>query len=83
MCILFLSETKIGETFQSHQFEIGGYRIFRTDWFYVNENIPCGILYAEDYLKYFEVILLEFSIRNGKWSCFSLYKPPDQNEKFS
>ena len=34
--------------------------------FYVNEDIPCRILNAEDYLKRFEVMLLEFSLRNIK-----------------
>ena len=48
--------------------------------FYVSEDIHCRILNAEDYLKCFEVILLEFSLRNKKWLCFGLYKPPDQNE---
>ena len=49
--ILILSETKIHK-----KFEIGGYRMFRKDriefgggiMFYVNENIPCRILNADD-----------------------------------
>ena len=48
--------------------------------FYVNEDIPSRILNAEDYLKCFEVILLEFSLRNKNSLCFGLHKPPGQNE---
>ena len=56
--ILILSETKIDKNFQSHQFEIGDYRMFRKDritfggaiMFYVSENIHCRILNANEYL---------------------------------
>lgn len=43
----------------------------------ITENILCRILNADDYLKYFEVILLKFLFINKKWVCFGLYKPSD------
>ena len=72
--ILFLSQTKIGEIFSSHQFETDSCRMFPREknnfgeeiMFYVNKNIPSRILNAPDYLKCFEIILLEFSFRNKK-----------------
>ena len=48
---------------------------------YLNENVPCKILNAGDYLKCFAVILREFSLRNRKLLCFGLYKPTEQNDK--
>ena len=48
---------------------------------YLNENVPCKILNAGDYLECFAVILCEFSLRNRKLLCFGLYKPTEQNDK--
>ena len=69
--IQFLSEMETDETFPSHLFENGGYRMshkYRNKldgrtMFYKNYNIPCRILNTENYLKCFEVILLEFFLR--------------------
>ena len=48
--------------------------------FYINENIPCRELSSKNLQKYIETISLEFSLRNRKWLCIGLYKPPNQNE---
>ena len=53
---------------------------WRGNYVYVNENVPCRTINADNYLKYFEVVLLEFSFRNIKWLCFGSYKPPHQNK---
>ena len=53
--IFLVSETKIDHSFPNQQFSIDGYKIYRRDrnsfgvglLFYVNENIPCRELTAE------------------------------------
>ena len=29
-----------------------------------------------------EIILLDFTVKNRKWLCIGLYKPPSQKEKY-
>ena len=69
--ILLVSETKIDHSFPNQQFSIDGYDIYRRDrnnfgedlLFYVNENIPCTKLLAEQIDSNFEIIFLEITMR--------------------
>ena len=87
--ICLLSETKLNDSFPTAQFQIKGYKIFRKDrnkygggiMFYINENIPSRKLDFE-FQDNLEILFIEFSLRNRKWLCIGLYKPPSLNEVF-
>ena len=88
--IFLVSETKIGHSFPNHQFSIDGNKTFRRDrnnfggglLFYMNENIPCRELTAEQIDSNFEIIFLEIILRTRKWLMIGLYKPPNQKEEY-
>ena len=88
--ICLLTETKIDDTFPNQQFNISNYRIMRKDrnknggglLFYINENIPCKVITNYEIPADVEILLFEFSIKNRKWLCVGLYKPPSQGEKY-
>ena len=44
---------------------------------YVNENIPCRVLDTGSSFNDLGTMFLEFSLRNKKWLCFGLCKPPN------
>ena len=44
--------------------------------FYVNERIPSKVL------SLFELILLEFTVKNRTWLCVGIDRLPSQNEKY-
>ena len=48
--------------------------------FYVNEQIPSTVLSLESIPVDIKLILLEFTVKNQRWLCVSLYRPPSQNE---
>ena len=50
--------------------------------FYITENIPFKTVNVDSLPDYYEVILIELSIKSWKWLCIGLYKPPSQNEKY-
>ena len=50
--------------------------------FYVNEQIPSKVLSLESILMDIELILLEFTIKNRRWLCIGIYRPPSQNGKY-
>ena len=85
-----MSETKLDETFPNKQFEIQGYKTLRKDSykhgggviFYLNKNIPCGVLDIDFNFNDLETIFLEFSLKNRKWLCVGLYKPSSQNVQY-
>ena len=64
--IFLVSETKLDHSFPNQQFSVDGYKIYRRDrssfggglLFYVNENIPCRELTAEQIASNFEIIFL-------------------------
>ena len=84
-----ISETTVDESFPNQQFKINGYKMFRKDrdrfggglMFYVNEQIPSKVLSLESISKDIELILLEFTVKNQRWLCVGIYRPPSQNEK--
>ena len=83
-------ETKVDESFLNQQFKINGCKIFRRDRdkfgggliFYVNETIHRKILSLESIPINIELILLEFTVKNQRWLCIGIYRPPSQNEKY-
>ena len=85
-----ISGTKIDQSFPNHQSKINGYKIIRRDRdsfggdliFYINEQIPSKVLTTESIPRDTEIILLDFTVKNRKWLCIGLYKPPSQNEKY-
>ena len=85
-----ISETEIDESFPKQQFEINGYKKIRRDRdsfgggliFYINEQIPSKVLTLESIPRDTEIILLDFTVKNRKWLCIGLYKPPSQNVKY-
>ena len=50
--------------------------------FYVNEQIPSKVLSLESIPMDIELILLEFTVKNQRWLCVGIYRPPSQNEKY-
>ena len=50
--------------------------------FYVNEQIPSKVLSLESIPMDTELILLVFTVKNRKWLCIDIYRPPSQNEKY-
>lgn len=48
---------------------------------YVNENIPCRVLDTGSSFNDLGTMFLEFSLRNKKWLCFGLCKPPNLIDK--
>ena len=88
--IFLVSETKIDHSFPNQQFSIDGYKMYRRDrnnfagglLFYVNENIPCRELKAEQIDSNFEIIFLEITMWTRKWLIIGLYKPPSQKEEY-
>ena len=88
--IFLVSETKIDHSFPNQQFSIDGYKIYHRDrnsfgrglLFYVNENILCRELTAEQIDSNFEIIFLEITIWTRKWLIIGLYKRPNQKEEY-
>lgn len=82
--IFRLSKTKLIETFPKKQFQLQGYKTFCKDrnkhvdgvMFYVNKNIPSRALDIDYNFSDLVAIFLEFSLRNKKWLCIGLCKPP-------
>ena len=85
-----ISETKIDESLANQQFKINGYKTIRRYRdgfgggfiFYIKEQIPSKVLTLESIPRDIEVILLDFTVKNRKWLCIGLCKPPSQNEKY-
>ena len=83
-------ETKVDKSFPNQQFKINGYKLFRKDrdkfggglMFYVNEQIPSKVPSLESIPMDIELILLEFTVKNQRWLCVGIYRPPSQNEKY-
>ena len=48
---------------------------------FISENIPCETVNVEGLPDDCEVTLVELSIKNWKWLCIGLHKPPSQNDK--
>ena len=84
--VFLVSESKLDHTFQSNQFRINGYKIFRLDRnrfgdgliLHINENILCKPLQEHVHLPNFEVIAIEFYQNYQKWLLLGLYEPPNQ-----
>ena len=82
-----VSETKLDSSFPSAQFHINGYEVrARRDRDksggglieFVRKGFICKRLKKLE-PKFSEVICSEFTISNKKWICFSVYRPPTQN----
>ena len=85
--IFLVSETKIDHSFPNHQFSVDGYKTYRRDrnnvgGFYMNENMTCRELTAQQIDSNFEIIFLEITLRTRKWLLIGLYKPPNQKEEY-
>ena len=88
--IFLVPETKIHNSFPNRQFSMDGYKRYRRGrnnyggglLFYVNENIPCRELTAEQIDSNSENIFLEIIFRTRKWLIIGLYKPPNQKEEY-
>ena len=82
-----INETKQDSSFRSAQFHINGYEVRARR----NRNKSVGGLIEfvrKSFIckrlkklepKFNEVICSEFTISNKKWICFSVYRPPTQN----
>ena len=88
VCLIW--ETKVDESFPNQQFKINGYNMSGSDrdrfggglMFYVDEQIPSKVLSLESIPMDIELILLEFTVKNQRWLCVGIYRPPSQNEKY-
>ena len=85
--IFLVSETKIDHSFPNQQFSIDGYKTYRRDrnnfglglLLYLNENILCRELTAEQIDSNFEIVFIEITLRTGKMVG---NKPPNQNQEY-
>ena len=50
--------------------------------FYVNEQISSKVLSLESIPMDIELTLLEFTVKNQRWLCVGVYRPPSPNEKY-
>ena len=82
---LFLSETKLDESFPKAQFNLDGYEITaRVDRYknggglivFVRRGIICKRI-SDFELSFSECICSELTISKSRWLCFSIYRPPD------
>ena len=88
--VCLISEAKVDESFPNQQFKINGQKMLRKDrdrfrgelMFYVNEQICSKVLSLESIPVDIELILLEFTVKNERWLCLGIYRPPSQNEKY-
>ena len=84
-----VSETRLDISFPSAQFHINGYKV--RAWRererdksrgglidFVRKGFICKWLKKLE-PKFSEVICSEFTISNKNWICFSVYRPPTQN----
>ena len=69
--VCLISETKVDESFPNQQFKINSYKMF-----------PSKVLSLESIPIDTELILLEFTVKNQKWLCVGIYRPPSQKEKY-
>ena len=46
--------------------------------FYINEHIPSKVLSLESIPTDVELILLELTVKNRRWLCIGIYRPPSQ-----
>ena len=84
------SNAKKLDSISTSAFKINGYKMFRKDRdrfvgglvFYVNEQSPSNVLSLESIPIDIELILLEFTVKNQRWLCVGIYRPPSQNEKY-
>lgn len=87
--LLFLSETKLDESFPPSQFYVDGYTNYRNDrnqnggglLAYVRSDLPHRRRYdlEKKVLMGIESLILEVSVRKEKWLYFQVYKPPSVN----
>ena len=82
-----VSETKLDSSFPSAQFHINGYEVrARRDRGksggglieFVRKGFICKRLKKFE-PKFSEIFCSEFTIPNKNWICFSVYRPPTQN----
>ena len=86
---LVLSETKLDESFPNASFNLDGYktRAGRVK----DKNGGCLIVFvrrgiickrvSDVQLSFSECICSEFTITNSRWLCFSIYRPPDPDNR--
>ena len=86
--ILIINESKLDNSFPTHQFFIEGYCTpLRLDHdsngggviIYMRDDIPCKELKIYDIPKHFEGIFLKINLRKEKWILFGGYFPHKQN----
>ena len=78
--ILLISETKIGSSFPTAQFQIEGYTTYRLDrnaygrgvLLYIREDIPSTLLNSDMSIESFYI---EINIRKKKWLLVCTYNP--------
>ena len=81
--ILFISETKLDETFPLGQFQIDGYRSVRLDrdnhgggiLFFIRDDLPCKELKLHTLPNDIEAIFIEITIRKVKYLIMGAYNP--------
>ena len=89
--ILIISETKIDDSFHTHQFMIDGYSSpFREDrnshggglLIYVREDIPCKRLKTNNISSDIEGIFIELNLNNNKWLLMGGYNPNNERTTY-
>ena len=81
--ILFLSETKLDQSYPTVQFEINGYRSIRLDrdkhgggiLFFIRDDLPCKELKSHTLPSDIEGIFIEITIRKTKYLIMGAYSP--------
>ena len=89
--IIFISETKLDQTFPTAQFAIEGFnKPYGLDiisnsgglLFYVKANLPSKLIRFYNFPIEIQCIPIELNISTKKYALLSIYRPPNQNINF-
>ncbi|KAK3097542.1 hypothetical protein FSP39_010594 [Pinctada imbricata] len=86
--ILFLSKTKLDDTFTQGLFSVPGYRVFRNDrnihgggiLCYVKSTLPARRRQDLEFSAPFESLVLDLVINDRKWAIIGVYRPPSVSD---
>ena len=90
--ILFLSETKLDDTFNQCYFNVPGYRLFRNDrnihgggvLCFVKSTLPARRRPDLEFENPIESIVLDIVFNDRRWAVIGMYNPPSvKNETFN
>ena len=89
--VLVITETKLGDTFQTSQFLVTGFSVpYRLDrdrngggiMIFIRDDIPSRVLRKHVFPDDIEGLFIELNFRKAKWLLFGTYHPPIQSNSY-